>query len=77
MPDIGVPRRAATKKALAVTEHEWVVLKSSGPFQRDRCCISALPAGGQTRPLPRRHECRRLRPGLAPEVGGLAAHHHA
>eukprot|EP00969_Alexandrium_andersonii_P303819 13429973-Alexandrium_andersonii.AAC.1 len=41
---------------LAAIEHEWVVLKSSRPFQRERCFISTLPAGGQTRPLPRRRE---------------------
>eukprot|EP00969_Alexandrium_andersonii_P269644 11917875-Alexandrium_andersonii.AAC.1 len=35
VPDIGEPHRAAMKKMLAVTEHEWLVLKSSGPFQRE------------------------------------------
>eukprot|EP00969_Alexandrium_andersonii_P236868 10456521-Alexandrium_andersonii.AAC.1 len=54
VPDIGEPRRAAKKQMLAVTENEWVALKSSGLFQRERCFISAVPAGGRTRPLPRR-----------------------
>eukprot|EP00969_Alexandrium_andersonii_P150096 6637090-Alexandrium_andersonii.AAC.1 len=49
VPDIGEPHRAAMKKTLAVSEHEWVALKSGGPFQRGRCFISTLPAGGHTR----------------------------
>eukprot|EP00969_Alexandrium_andersonii_P182698 8072944-Alexandrium_andersonii.AAC.1 len=41
---------------LAVAEHDWLVLKSGGPFQRERCFVGTLPAGGPTRPLPRRRE---------------------
>eukprot|EP00969_Alexandrium_andersonii_P126124 5575646-Alexandrium_andersonii.AAC.1 len=44
VPDIGEPHRAVMKKMLAVTEHDWLVLKSSGPLQRERCFISTLPA---------------------------------
>eukprot|EP00969_Alexandrium_andersonii_P011484 499924-Alexandrium_andersonii.AAC.1 len=39
---------------LAVSEHEWLVLKSGGLFQRERCFSSTLPAGGKVRPTPRR-----------------------
>eukprot|EP00969_Alexandrium_andersonii_P015880 694881-Alexandrium_andersonii.AAC.1 len=56
VPDVGEPHRAAMKKMLAVTEHDWQVLKSGGPFQRERCFISTLPTGGQVRPIPRRRE---------------------
>eukprot|EP00969_Alexandrium_andersonii_P224483 9914407-Alexandrium_andersonii.AAC.1 len=56
VPDIGEPHRAAMKKMLAVTEHDWLVLKSSGPFQREHCFVSTLPAGGRTKAAPRRRE---------------------
>eukprot|EP00969_Alexandrium_andersonii_P042887 1881157-Alexandrium_andersonii.AAC.1 len=41
---------------LAVAEHGWLVLVSGGQLQREHCFISALPAGGRTRLLPRRRE---------------------
>eukprot|EP00969_Alexandrium_andersonii_P117482 5197345-Alexandrium_andersonii.AAC.1 len=47
VPDIGEPHRAAVKKMLAATEHDWLVLQSDGPFQRERCFISTLPTGGK------------------------------
>eukprot|EP00969_Alexandrium_andersonii_P041444 1817173-Alexandrium_andersonii.AAC.1 len=44
-PDIGELRRAAMKKMLAVTEHEWVVLKSSTLMkQRSRCLLYTSPS---------------------------------
>eukprot|EP00969_Alexandrium_andersonii_P291575 12887102-Alexandrium_andersonii.AAC.1 len=39
---------------LAATEHDWLVLKSSGPFRRERCFISTLPTGGRSKAAPRR-----------------------
>eukprot|EP00969_Alexandrium_andersonii_P200621 8863014-Alexandrium_andersonii.AAC.1 len=35
VPDIGEPHRAAMKNMLAVTKHDWLVLKSGGPFKRE------------------------------------------
>eukprot|EP00969_Alexandrium_andersonii_P256355 11333141-Alexandrium_andersonii.AAC.1 len=54
VPDIGKPHRAAAKTMLDVAEHDWLVLKSGGPFQRERCFVSTLPAGGRARAPPRR-----------------------
>eukprot|EP00969_Alexandrium_andersonii_P093774 4143210-Alexandrium_andersonii.AAC.1 len=64
VPDAGEPRRAAVEKTLAVAEHEWLVLESGGPFQRERCFISSLPARGRMRPLPRRRELVIFEQGL-------------
>eukprot|EP00969_Alexandrium_andersonii_P058532 2580072-Alexandrium_andersonii.AAC.1 len=55
-PDIAEPHRAVIKTILGVAENDWVVMRSPGPFRRDRAFISTMPNDACSRRLPRRRD---------------------
>eukprot|EP00969_Alexandrium_andersonii_P177968 7869798-Alexandrium_andersonii.AAC.1 len=55
-PEIAEPRRTVIKTVLGVTENDWVVMHSPGPFRRDRAFISTMPNDACNRRLPRRRD---------------------
>eukprot|EP00969_Alexandrium_andersonii_P318021 14047716-Alexandrium_andersonii.AAC.1 len=55
-PEIAEPHREVIKTILGVTENDWAVMRSPGPFRRDRAFVSTTPNDACSRRLPRRRD---------------------
>eukprot|EP00969_Alexandrium_andersonii_P040063 1755703-Alexandrium_andersonii.AAC.1 len=53
-PEIAEPHREVIKTILGVTENDWVVMRSPGPFHRGQAFVSTMPNDACSRRLPRR-----------------------